>query len=392
MSERSEDLFDVAVIGGGATGYSSALVAARHGLRTVLIAPPARFPPGRTAALLGSSVDFLRRLGVWDRMTDDAAAMVGMRIVDGTRRLLRAPEAIFHASEIGLPAFGHNIANEAIVAALAEAAEAEDGLSILPHTADDIRTGSDMVSILAGDRTIRARLVVGADGARSSARRAAGIEMREWSYPQSALVTTFKVGRPHGNVSTEFHTEHGPFTLVPMKGQRMSLIWMDRPDISTMRSELQEDAFNRRAEERAASIVGTMAVDTPRVVYPMKAATVDAYARNRVMLVGEAAHVFPPIGAQGLNLGFRDVAALDKVLRRGSDPGSDEAIAAYHRQRQIDVRTRTAAVDILNRSLLTDFISVQALRGLGLGLASRVPPLRRLLMRQGLAQRPLFRA
>ncbi len=212
--------------------------------------------------------------------------------------------------------------------------------------------------------------------------------MRRWSYPQAALVATLAVQYPHRGVSTEFHTETGPFTLVPLPGNRVSLVWVDRPEQAERALGLSEADFSRSVEERARSIHGAMRLDSRPALFPLGAALVDRFAARRTMLVGEAAHLFPPIGAQGLNLGFRDVRALRHVLaRHARDPGSPAALKAYHDARQLDVRTRTFAVDLLNRSLLTDFLPVQMTRGVGLALASSVPVIRRALMRQGLAIR-----
>ena len=209
---------------------------------------------------------------------------------------------------------------------------------------------------------------------------------RNWSYRQAALVATLSVEHPHGGVSTEFHTESGPFTLVPLPGNRVSLVWVDRPEHAEAAAALDAAAFSRAVEERAHSLHGAMRVRQPAGVFPAEAALADRFAARRTMLVGEAAHLFPPIGAQGLNLGFRDVAALKRVLARyRGDPGAPAALEAYHAARQTDIRTRTLAVDVLNRSLLTDFLPVQAARGLGVAMAASVPALRRALMRQGLA-------
>jgi 2-octaprenyl-6-methoxyphenol hydroxylase len=202
------------------------------------------------------------------------------------------------------------------------------------------------------------------------------------------LVATLSIERSHQGVSTEFHTEAGPFTLVPLPGDRVSLVWVDRPDQAEQAAALCDEAFARRVEERAGWIHGGMRLDSRPATFPLRAALADRFAARRTILVGEAAHLFPPIGAQGLNLGFRDVAALKRLLaRHRDDPGAPAALDSYHAARQGDVRSRALAVDLLNRSLLTNFLPVQAARGLGMTLAASVPPLRRALMRQGLAAR-----
>ena len=386
---RTIDHFEIAVIGGGATGYGAALSAARCGFETALFAPPARFPPGRTAALLHGSIAMLEHFGVWPDLAGNAAPLAAMRLVDATARLIRAPEVTFHACEIGLPAFGYNIANADLVAAFQKQAARQERLTILADPVSAIEPQPDSVNLAFGKRRkTSVRLVIGADGGRSLARHAAGIATRDWDYAQAALVTTLAVEYPHEDISTEFHTETGPFTLVPLPGRRMSLVWVDRPDIAEAAAKSAEPDFNAEIERKACSILGKMTVDSERAVFPLRAMLAERFAASRIMLVGEAAHVFPPIGAQGLNLGFRDIEALDRILpRHRDDPGAEAALETYHRARQGDIRSRTFAVDLLNRSLLTGFLPFQALRGVALALAGSLPPLRRVLMRQGLAAR-----
>ena len=386
--DRPAESFDVAVVGGGATGLAAALAAAIVGCRTALFAPPAHFPPGRTAALLRGSVDLLSLLDVWPALAARAAPLTAIRIVDATRRLLRAPEMTFHAAEIGLPAFGFNIANQELVDALHRHAEAFDALTLIADPVESIVPGENSAMLRAGARSLEARVVIAADGAQSLAREAAGIRVRRWRYPQAALVATLTIEHPHHGVSTEFHTEAGPFTLVPLPGDRVSLVWVDRPERAEEAIGLADEAFARCVEGRAGSVHGEMRLDSRPAIFPLRAALADRFAARRTILVGEAAHLFPPIGAQGLNLGFRDVAALKRLLmRHRADPGAQAALDSYHVARQGDVRSRALAVDLLNRSLLTGFLPVQAARGLGMALAASVPPLRRALMRQGLAAR-----
>jgi 2-octaprenyl-6-methoxyphenol hydroxylase len=166
----------------------------------------------------------------------------------------------------------------------------------------------------------------------------------------------------------------------------VSLVWVDRPSAAERAAALSAEDFSAAVEARAQSIHGTMKLDSRPALYPLGAALAERFADQRTVLVGEAAHLFPPIGAQGLNLGFRDIAALKRVLSAyRDDPGSPDGLRAYHNMRQGDVRSRTLAIDLLNRSLLSDFLPVQAARWLGLSLASSVPFVRHALMRQGLA-------
>lgn len=377
--------FDILVAGAGPAGLAAALEGQRRGHATAVVAPPRGGRDERTAALLAGSVDLLRRLGAWDLIAEKAP-MRALRIVDATRRLIRAPEVTFHASEIGLPAFGYNIRNADLVDAL-ERRAAEAGIPRLDTSVAGVAPDTDTIALdLASGQTVTARLVVAADGRRSTVREAIGIDVSEWRYDQSALVVNLAHALPHQDTSTEFHTENGPLTLVPLTGRRSSLVWVDRPDAVTRRLEMDEATLADEIEARSASLLGAMRIDGPRQAFPLSGMSALGFAASRAVLVGEAAHVFPPIGAQGLNLGYRDVRALGEILSgRGRDPGAPTRLAAYERARRSDVISRTTAVDALNRTLLTGFLPVQAVRGLGLFLLDRIPSLRRAVMRQGVA-------
>lgn len=387
MSELAEKQYDVAVVGGGPTGFAAALAAVIAGHRTLLFAPPADISPARTAALLEGSVGLLSELNVWPALAGHAAPLQAIRLVDATQRLIRAPEMTFYASEIGLSAFGFNVPTGALVEALRRRAEDFEELTVIAAPLSAAMADAESVTLRTGDADFTARLVVAADGARSLARDAAGIRIRSWTYGQAALVAVLAIEHPHHGVSTEFHTESGPFTLVPLPENRVSLVWVDRPKAAETAMKLNDSELSRAVEWRSQFIHGAMRMEGQPAIYPLRAALADRFAARRTLLVGEAAHLFPPIGAQGLNLGFRDVMALRRILiRYPEDPGAPAALEAYHSVRRADVRTRTLAVDILNRSLLTDFLPVQVLRGMGMAAVSVVPPLRRALMWRGLAR------
>lgn len=380
---------DVAVIGAGAVGIAAALSFARDGRETLLIGADGTRRDGRTVAMLAGTVALLADLGVWDSLARHAAPLAVMRLFDDTGSLFRIPPVEFRASEIGLDAFGHNIENAALVEGLLDAAPATPRLRRLPaDVAVPPRQDGDGWLVEAGGETVHARLLVGADGRESPTRAAAGIATRPWAYPQAALTSVLAHTRPHRDVSTEFHTREGPFTLVPLPGNRSSLVWMMDKARARECADLPDDALARRIERQARSILGAMRIDGPRGLVPMGGLSVERFTAQRVALVGEAAHVFPPIGAQGLNLGFRDVAAIVEAARNRSDPGDPAVLAAYERARAFDVRTRTFAVDALNRSLLSPFLPVDLARGAGLLALDRIGPLRRAVMRQGLAPGP----
>jgi 2-octaprenyl-6-methoxyphenol hydroxylase len=381
---------DLAVIGAGAAGLAAAICLAREGFDTILVGAINTPRDGRTVALMDASLRFLHRIGVWDRLEPVSEPMSQMRIVDDTGSLFRPPPVSFHAYEIGLDAFGHNIENATLVEGLAQAARETPGLRLIEEPVKGVAYGDEAATVtLADGRIIVTKLVVAADGRRSLAREAAGIETKSWSYPQIAITCILSHDRDHRDASTEFHTREGPFTLVPLPGRRSSLVWMVAPGRAKALAAMDEAAFALAVERQAHSMLGAMRLDGPRGQVPMGGLSVTRYAGDRLALVGEAAHVFPPIGAQGLNLGLRDVAALRDALvsgrAQGDDPGARPALDGYDAGRRTDVGLRTRAVDALNRSLLSDLVPVDFARGLGLVALDTIGPLRRAVMRQGLA-------
>ena len=224
------DTVEVAVIGGGPAGLTAAVALASAGVATVLVAkrPP---PDNRTTALLSGSVAALDALEVWPLCRAQSAPLTAIRLIDDTARLIRAPEVLFEADEIGLEAFGHNIQNRDLLAALEHRASALPALRRVEGAAVAIEPAESGVTVRLEDGgVLAARLVVGADGRKSICRTAAGIETERRSYPQAALTLNLAHTRPHKGVSTEFHTESGPFTLVPLPGLRSSLVCVVEPD------------------------------------------------------------------------------------------------------------------------------------------------------------------
>jgi 2-octaprenyl-6-methoxyphenol hydroxylase len=382
--------YDVAVVGGGPAGLAAAVALAEAGARTALIARRQAYGDNRTTALLGGSVGFLDALGVWRGCLDKAAPLTAMRLVDDTGRLIRAPEVRFSADEIELDAFGYNIENRDLIAALEARAAEISGLTRFDDEAEAVAPGEHSVGIhTCGGADIVAPLVVGADGRHSLCREAAGIQMSRRDLHQSALTFNISHSRPHKNVSTEFHTQHGPCVFVPLPGNRCSIVWVTSPTEAERLKGLGDDELSEAAEKQSHSIFGRVTVEPGRCLFPLAIERPKQFADKRIVLIGEAAHVVPPIGAQGLNLGLRDADDITSIVREalasGQDPGGREVMRRYAAARRADVLSRTMVIDIANRSLLSELLPMQSLRAAGLHLIGAIGPLRRLAMREGLA-------
>ncbi|MBX5182495.1 MULTISPECIES: UbiH/UbiF family hydroxylase [unclassified Rhizobium] len=378
--------FEVAVIGGGLAGMIAAIALGRGGRSVALVAPVAAKEDRRTTALMDQSIRFFDRLALWEKLRPAATPLTSMRIVDGTDRLLRAPTTTFRAAEVGLDAFGYNFPNKALIDVLENAVADEGNITRFTDMAESIAISAETVSItLAGGEMLSADFAVGADGRGSKLRETADIGVRNWSYPQSAMVLNFAHSLPHQNISTEFHTKHGPFTQVPLPQGRSSLVWVQDPAEAAKRLELPLAELGALVEARMQSMLGKVDVEEGVQVWPLSGMIAHRFGKGRIALIGEAAHVFPPIGAQGLNLSLRDIMALTEILcDRAELPVPADAGESFDRKRRADIMTRTASVDLLNRSLLSDFLPVQMLRAAGLHILSAIPPLRNIIMREGI--------
>ena len=373
----------ILVIGTGPVGYVAAIAMARAGMKVGLIGPetiPVR--DGRTVAMLDGSVQYLKSLGLWDNIAPSSAPLAHMRMIDDTGSLFRAPPVTFKASELNLEAFGYNIELADLVSQLSAAVKEIPGIERIIGQVSDLRSDEirNCLVTLDSGAVIQASVLIGADGKSSAVRSFADIAVKEWSYPQSALTAVFSHSRDHNDISTEFHTRHGPFTLVPLPGRRCSLVWMMEPSHAKHMASLSNETFQAEVEIQAQSMLGFMRLEGQRGMIPMSGLSVQHYATDRIALIGEAAHVFPPIGAQGLNLGFRDVESLVTAL---SNHTTEIGLRNYNTARQADIKLRTMAVDLLNRSLLADFLPVDFARSLGLLTVASIPPLRRFMMRRG---------
>lgn len=381
---------DAIVVGGGLAGVAAAVAVAKAGLKTIHLAPAGPVDR-RTSALMMPSVDYLTSAGLIDGPGDVGHPLTQIRIIDATDRLIRAPETLFDAHEVGLDAFGWNFANARLMESFHAAATALPNLETRSIGVTEFCRNDYGAHLTLADGTVlRAPLVVGADGKKSLIRSAAGFRARESAFSQAALVCDLELARPIGGTSIEFHYPQGPFTLVPAGGNRANLVWMD--DHEVLRAALAGgmDALVPTFLTKSQRLFGAMAMLTPAHVFPLSTLTVDAAGADGVVLVGESAHAFPPIGAQGLNLGLRDVADLAAALQGANLAQPDWAIAAsgdYSRRRAADLARTGGMVDTLFRSLLAEMIPAQALRAGGLWALKLAPGLRKQAFAVGMGLR-----
>ncbi|WP_342642263.1 FAD-dependent monooxygenase [Rhodoligotrophos ferricapiens] len=382
---------DVAVVGGGPAGLAACALLVSRGIRPAHVTGVKReMRDPRTAALMQGTLPILDTLGLWPGLLKaQSAPLWTLRLIDETRHLIRAPSITFDARELGDEPFGWNIPNATLADALREiipddAVATYEGLSVTWTEPRDT-----LIKLhLSDGRILRVRAVIAADGGESRCRGSAGIKTYGADYRQQAIATSFGHSLPHHDCSTERHRENGPLTTVPLPGNRSSLVWMDRPDEIKRLMALDDRTFAAELERYVGGELGAVSDIGPRRAFPARTMIARQFAAKRTFLVGEAGHVLPPIGAQGLNLGLRDAKAaawlIADALAYGEDPGGAEPLTAYDQARQRDVVPRGIGIDLMNRSLLSRLLPAQAGRVLAVGALAQIAPLRRAVMRGGL--------
>lgn len=378
------------VVGGGLAGLAAAVAVAKSGLATTHLVPKGP-PDRRTSALMLPAVDYLRSAGLVPDPAAIGVPLTQIRIIDATRRLIRAPETLFDSAEFKLPAFGWNLPNVKLAESFEAARAGLPNLSTIETTLEDLEVHADKSRLRLADGTLlEVDLVVGADGKKSRVRESAGFRARENGFTEAALVCDLGLERPIGGASIEFHYEHGPFTLVPAGGNRANLVWIDRRDTLKAAQESGKDALVRLFGDKSQHLFGKIELLTPAHMFLLSTLTVDVAGKDGVVLVGEAAHAFPPIGAQGLNLGLRDIADLSASLAAVdlAQPGFAHLVSKDYAQRRAGDLSRTGTVvDALFRSLLAEFLPAQALRAGGLWALKLLPPLRKAAFDVGMGVR-----
>jgi 2-octaprenyl-6-methoxyphenol hydroxylase len=328
-------------------------------------------------------------MDLWPRsFSSTAQPLRKLTLVDDSGNYFAAPRLTFTAEELGHDAFGWNIPLEKLSAVLRIEA-GRKGIAFIEAKVTDVEIADEMVSLQLEDATrIESIIVIAADGRGSIIREAANIASVQWSYDQTAMATSFTHSVPHDDTSTEYLGAHGPLTTVPLPGSRSSIVWMERPHRIASLMALSEKDFAGEIQATMHGELGLVSEVGPRSAFPMRGLIAAEFGCKRVILVGEAAHLVPPIGAQGLNLSLRDAATAAELIcdtrRLGGDFGSEETVRHYASLRRPDVMTRQAIIHGFNHSLLTDFLPANVVRSASVAIASQLPLLRSFIMRQGL--------
>ena len=385
---------DVVISGGGMVGLPLGLALAKGGLKTLVVdnQPPSRvLEPlfdGRVSALAYASVRMLAALGVWEGLELHAQPIHEILVTDGAVGKPASPFSLhFDAEEIGTAALGHIAENRHIRAALYEAVVRVPNLALVaPASVKSLAVESGYAKVtLANGEEIGAALVISAEGRESRLRNEMGMGVIGWSYPQTGIVATVEHERPHNGVAYEHFLPSGPFAILPMTGNRSSLVWTEAKTKAPGLLALDESGFHDELASRFGSHLGQTHSAGPRWSYPLSFHLAREYVRPRFALAGDCAHGIHPIAGQGLNLGLKDAAALAEVLldaaRLGRDIGALDTLKRYERWRRFDSFTLGASTDALNRLFSNDIAPLRHIRDLGLGIVDAIGPARRFFMR-----------
>jgi 2-octaprenyl-6-methoxyphenol hydroxylase len=387
--------YDVIIAGGGFVGMTLALAlgqAAPKGFRLALVdaeSPDKTRVDARASALSAASKGLLSVLGVWPELAGNAEPIASIEITDSSLDAKRRPHFLGFDDDLRPGESGATmIENEDLIRALARAVAREPAIEIF---APDSITGFeatpfDVQAKLASGGTLGAKLLIAADGKRSRLRERAGIKCVGWSYPQVGIVTTVKHAKPHGGKAVQHFLPEGPFAMLPLKGNRSSIVWTEDKATGEAIMAAGEATFLAELSKRLGTRLGDIALAGPRQSFPLDFQVARSFVGERLALVGDAAHAVHPLAGQGLNIGLRDVAALTEIVvegaRLGMDVGASSLLERYERWRRFDSAFSATVMDGLNRLFSNDNAPLRALRDLGLGIVDNAPWLKRALVRE----------
>lgn len=393
---------DILISGGGIAGLTAAAAFGSAGFHVICVDPAPPITDGaadgadmRSTAMLQPARAVLETAGLWDQLAPHAAPLQIMRIIDagGVEAEPRVTRE-FNANEISEQPFGWNFPNWLLRRELVAKLNALGTVDFRPGTGTTTlftRTAGARVGLTDGTR-ITCKLVIAADGRNSQMRQAAGIDVTKRRYGQKALAFAVSHPVPHDNVSTEIHRTGGPFTLVPLPDRDgmpcSAVVWMDDGPATMARSTVDKATFEAEMSERSCHILGPLTLVTPRAVWPIISQHADRLSAERVALLAEAAHVLPPIGAQGLNMSLTDIATLLELAQANPESlGDAQMLNAYHKARHPDIQLRVRGIDLLNRASQASSQTARDARAVGLNALYAMAPVRKMLMQIGLGMR-----
>jgi len=342
---------------------------------------------GRSSAIAHGSQRVLDAIGLWPSIAADAEPILEIRVVDDDSSLFLHYD---HRELESHTPLGYIVENRVLRRVLMERVRSMPNLVLFAPFVVDSALSSSLATTasLSGGGQIRARLIAAAEGQKSTLRGAAGIPTVEWRYAQAGIVTTVQHERPHRGVAVEHFLPAGPFAILPMTGNRSSIVWTERAELVPRLMNLSDSAFATELAARFGDFLGTIEPIGPRWAYPLALLLATSYIAPRLALVGEAAHVIHPIAGQGLNLGIRDVAVLAELVidarRLGLDIGDTPVLHRYQQWRRFDAMALAAVTDGLNRLFSNSLPPIRLARDVGLAVVQRLRPLKRLLMRDAM--------
>ena len=393
---------DILISGGGIAGLTAAAAFGTAGFDVICVDPTPPVTDGnetgadmRSTAMLQPARSVLEAAGIWTHLAPHAAPLQIMRIVDagGTEAEPRVTRE-FDAADISDQPFGWNFPNWLLRRALLARLSELPNVDFRPGTGTTTlftRTASARVGLTDGSR-ITTKLVIAADGRASLMRQAAGIDVSTRRYGQKALAFAVTHAIPHHNVSTEIHRSGGPFTLVPLPDRdgmpSSAVVWMDDGPATVARAAVDVAAFEAEMSERSCHLFGPLTLASARAVWPIISQHAKRLSGERIALIAEAAHVLPPIGAQGLNMSLSDLATLLELAQNAPDTlGNAAMLDAYHKARFADIQLRVRGIDLLNRASQASSPAARDARAMGLNALYAMPPVRKMLMQMGLGMR-----